>query len=120
VSTRFKVFHPGIGQHESLGAAIDQQHLKILFKTSKGAANGGSGNSEFFCGTTQSAGLRSSNEHHNVIGVVFEHQNATFTYHQKGKADLKEKSVLFCSCSARPHHRDLPYGFDFPWQADLC
>jgi hypothetical protein len=76
VSTRFKVFHPGIGQHEALGAAIDQQHLKILLKTSKGAANGGSGNSEFFCGTTQSAGLSGSNEHHNVIGIVLEHQNA--------------------------------------------
>ena len=76
VPASFKVFRPGIGQNEAFGAAIDQQHLKTLFKTSEGAANGGSGNAEFFCGTTQSAGLRGSNEHHNVIGIVLEHQNA--------------------------------------------
>src|ERR1700683_5275070 len=76
VPTSFKVFSPGIGQNEALGAAIDQQHVKTLFKTSEGAANGGSRNSEFFCGTTQSAGLSGSNKHHNVIGIVLEHQNA--------------------------------------------
>jgi hypothetical protein len=76
VPASFKVFSPGIGQNEALGAAIDQQHLKTLFKTSEGAANGGSGNSEFFCGTTQSAGLSGSNEHHNVIGIILEYQNA--------------------------------------------
>ena len=51
MSTSLKVFNPGIGQNEALGAAIDQQHLKILFKMSERAADGGSGNSEFFCGT---------------------------------------------------------------------
>jgi hypothetical protein len=76
VPASFKVFGPGIGQNEALGAAIDQQHLKTLFKASEGAANGGSGNSEFSCGTAQGAGLSGSNEHHNVIGIVLEHQNA--------------------------------------------
>ena len=76
VPASFKVFSPGIGQDEALGAAIDQQHLKTLFKTSEGAAHRGSGNSEFFCGTTQSAGLSGSNEHHNIIGIVLEHQIA--------------------------------------------
>ena len=75
VPASFKVFSPGIGQNEALGAAIDQQHLKTSFKTSEGAANGGSGNSEFFCSTAQSAGLSGSNEHHNVIGIALEQQN---------------------------------------------
>jgi len=69
-STCFKVFSAGIGQNEALGAAIDQQHLKTLFKTSQGAADGRSGNSEFLCGTTQSAGFSGCNEHHNVIGII--------------------------------------------------
>jgi hypothetical protein len=69
-STRFKVFNPSVGQDEALGTPIDQQYLKTLFKTSEGAADGGYGNSEFFCGTTQSASLSGSNEHHNIVGIV--------------------------------------------------
>jgi hypothetical protein len=68
---------------------LNQQHLKILLKMSKGAANGGSGNSEFFCGTTQSAGFSGSNEHHNVIGIVLERQNAFSDARQKLSEPLK-------------------------------
>jgi hypothetical protein len=69
-STRVKVFNPSVGQDEALGTPIDQQHLKTLFKTSEGAADGGYGNSEFLCGTTQSAGLSCRYEHYDVIGVL--------------------------------------------------
>ena len=70
VPASFKVFSPGIGQNEALGTAINQQHLKTLFKSSEGAAHGGSRNSELFCGTTQRARLSGSNEHHNIIGII--------------------------------------------------
>jgi len=71
--------------------------LKTLFKTSEGAADSGSGNSEFLRGTTQSAGLGRSNEHHNVIGVL-KQSNLPFlelrqTYESVGICDRRETSL---------------------------
>jgi len=97
VSAGSKVICPSVGQGEALATPIDQKHLKTLFKTSEGAADSGSGNSEFLRGTTQSAGLGSSNEHHNVIGVL-KQSNLPFlelrqTYESVGICDRRETSL---------------------------